>query len=281
MSQAVTEAKKVRSRSSAKRTEKVTAMTIRSKRGTGGKIFRCKEHKKPPQGVLEERAPADREEHCDEERLRQEYTELLRPHENALFAGALRFTNNRSDAEDLVQETYMRGYVGFKRSRKIDQPRAWLFKIMTNAYINRYHKKRRRPTLISYEDTLDHRIDQLHAPATEDPQKRFFAQFLDGEIRAALEGLPEHFRRSIILCDISGLSYGQISTALDCSLGTVRSRISRGREMLFQKLYDYAKERGILPEGATRGSRRSAIKRARMARGARGSAPSCADVAAS
>lgn len=281
MSQTIAKAKKVRSQSGAKRTGKVSAKTSRSKRKAGVEAARGRPSEELSQGVLEEPTFACDEESCDEERLRREYTALLGPNENALFAGALRFTNNRSDAEDLVQETYLRGYVGFKRSKKIDQPRAWLFKIMTNAYINRYHKKRRRPTLISYEDTLDHRIDQLHAPSTEDPREKFFAQFLDSEIKDALEGLPEHFRRSIILCDISGLSYDQISKTLDCSLGTVRSRISRGREMLFQKLYDYARERGILPEGATRGSRRSAIKRARMARGTRRSVPGSADIAAS
>jgi len=198
----------------------------------------------------------------DDEELKRRYAALVSPHENALFAGALRFTNNRADAEDLLQETYMRGFVGFKRSQKIDQPRAWLFKIMTNAYINQYHKKKRRPTVISYESTLDHKVSQVHAPHHEGPEERFFAQFLDSEIKEALESIPEHFRRSIILCDISGLSYNEISKTLNCSLGTVRSRISRGREMLFNKLYDYAKERGLICENHKRTRRLRATARA-------------------
>lgn len=198
----------------------------------------------------------------DKEELKRRYAVLVKPHGNTLFAGALRFTNNRADAEDLLQETYMRGFVGFRRSQQIDQPRAWLFKIMTNAYINRYHKKKRRPTLIAYESTLDHKVTEPYAPHTEAPEQRFFAQFLDGEIKEALESIPEHFRRSIILCDISGLSYAEISTTLDCSLGTVRSRISRGREMLFNKLYDYAKERGLVAKDGKRTGRRRALARA-------------------
>jgi RNA polymerase sigma-70 factor (ECF subfamily) len=193
---------------------------------------------------------------AEEDRTRREFAELIKPHEHTLYVGALRFTNNATDAEDLLQETFMRGYVGYKRSQGIEQPRAWLFKIMTNAYINRYHKKRRRPAAISYEDTLDHKLDNVYAPTNEDPQERFFAQFLDSEVKEAIESLPEHFRRSVILCDISGLTYNEISEVLDCSLGTVRSRISRGRELLFNRLYDYAVERGIVNSGTGRRRRR-------------------------
>lgn len=174
---------------------------------------------------------------------------MVKSHENALFAGALRFSNNRADAEDLLQETFMRGFIGFKRSPAIDKPRAWLFKIMTNAYINRYHKKKRRPHRVSYEEGLDHKIDQVYAPSVDDPQEKFFAQFLDAEVKEALDTLPEQFRQSVILCDISGLSYEEISHVLDCPLGTVRSRISRGREILFHKLYGYAEDRGLLSKG--------------------------------
>lgn len=194
-----------------------------------------------------------------EERMKARFVELVRAHEAPLFAAALRFTNNRADAEDLFQETLMRAYVGFKRTLEIEQPRAWLFKIMTNAYINRYHKKRRRPPVVSYEDSLDHRINDVYAPNGEDPQERFFSQFLDGEVKQALESLPEHFRRSVILCDVSGLSYAEISEALDCSLGTVRSRISRGREMLFRKLHEYARERGLIPRDDCQSQRREVV----------------------
>lgn len=174
---------------------------------------------------------------------------MLRPHEEPLFAGALRFTGNRADAEDLLQETYMRAYIGFKRSQEIDKPRAWLFKIMTNAYINRYHKRRREPKRVSYEEGLDHLVNDLYAPSAEDPQEQFFSRFFDGEVKAALDSLPDQFRQAVILCDISGLTYEEISHVLDCPLGTVRSRISRGREILFHKLYDYARQRNLLGEG--------------------------------
>jgi RNA polymerase sigma-70 factor (ECF subfamily) len=186
-----------------------------------------------------------------EETVKQDFAELVDPHQDALFAGALQFTGNRADAEDLLQETFMRAYIGFKRSQEIEKPRAWLFKIMRNAYINRYHKKRRQPAKVSYEEGLDHKVDEVFSHAQADPQDAFFSQFLDKEIEEALDSLPEQFRESVVLCDISGLSYEEISNVLACPLGTVRSRISRGRELLFHKLYDYARDRGLLRLNAT------------------------------
>ena len=188
----------------------------------------------------------------DKETLKADFAAMVKPHQEALFAGALQFTGNRADAEDLLQETLMRAYVGFKRSQSIEKPRAWLFKIMRNAYINRYHKNRRQPAGVSYDEGLDHKVDEVFSRSDADPQDRFFGQFLDSEIVVALNSLPDQFREAIALCDISGLSYEEISNVLDCPLGTVRSRISRGREILFHKLYDYAKERGLVPKGEKR-----------------------------
>ncbi len=183
---------------------------------------------------------------ASETAVKDGFAELVEPHQDALFAGALQFTGNRADAEDLLQETYMRAYIGFKRSQEIEKPRAWLFKIMRNAYINRYHKKRRQPTKVSYEEGLDHKVDEVFTHQGSDPQEAFFSKFLDKEIEDALDSLPEQFRESVVLCDISGLSYEEISNVLECPLGTVRSRISRGRELLFHKLYDYARDKGLL-----------------------------------
>lgn len=189
-----------------------------------------------------------------EEDIKRRFAELVKPHQEALLAAALQFTSNRADAEDLLQETFMRAYVGFKRNQDIEKPRAWFFKIMRNAYINRYHKNRRQPAGVSYDEGLDHKVDDVFGRSENDPQGSFFGQFLDSEVVAALNSLPDQFRESVVLCDISGLSYEEISNVLDCPLGTVRSRISRGRELLFHKLYDYAKERGLLPRGEERGN---------------------------
>jgi RNA polymerase sigma-70 factor (ECF subfamily) len=188
----------------------------------------------------------------DKDALKAAFTTMVKPHQEALFAGAIQFTGNRADAEDLLQETLMRAYVGFKRSQSIEKPRAWLFKIMRNAYINRYHRNRRQPQGVSYDEGLDHKVDDFFSSSDADPQDRFFGQFLDSEIATALNSLPDQFREAVALCDISGLSYEEISNVLDCPLGTVRSRISRGREILFHKLYDYAKERGLVPKGEKR-----------------------------
>ncbi len=184
------------------------------------------------------------------EQVKEAFGKLVEPHKETLFAGALQFTGNRTDAEDLLQETLLRAFVGFKRSQGIEKPRAWLFKIMRNAYINRYHKNRRQLARVSYEEAIDHKIDEVYVHTGEDPKDKFFAKFMDAEVESALDALPEQFRESVILCDISGLSYDEISEILDCPLGTVRSRISRGRELLFHRLYNYAVERGIVRAGA-------------------------------
>ena len=180
--------------------------------------------------------------------MKDAFLALTRPHERSLFAAALRFTGNRADAEDLFQDTFMRAFVGFKRSPYIEKPRAWFYKIMTNAYINEYNRKRRRPRRISYDSSLDHRIDSLYTKRNSDPAKKFFARFLDAQVKQALDSLPVQFRQAVILCDMDGYTYEEISRKLDCPLGTVRSRISRGREILFHKLYRYALERGLLPK---------------------------------
>jgi RNA polymerase sigma-70 factor (ECF subfamily) len=185
----------------------------------------------------------------EEESIKARFAALIKPHQEALFAAAMQFTGNRADAEDLLQEAFMRGYIGFKRMQEIEKPRAWFFKIMRNAYINRYHKNRRQPAGVSYDEGLDHKVNELFDRSEEDPQGKFFGQFLDSEIVGALNSLPDQFRESVVLCDVSGLSYEEISNVLDCPLGTVRSRISRGRELLFHKLYDYARDRGLLPKG--------------------------------
>lgn len=174
------------------------------------------------------------------------FTRLIAPHHETLFGGALHFAGNRSDAEDLLQETYMRSYVGYKRHQDIRNPRAWLFKIMRNAYINRYHKKIRRPASVSYDESLDGRIEDSVVHVAADPREEFFDRFLDEEVENALDSLPEQFRETVILCDISGLSYEEIGQIIGCPLGTVRSRICRGRELLARKLYRYASERNLI-----------------------------------
>lgn len=183
----------------------------------------------------------------DDAKLRSDFAALVAPHQERLFGGALHFTGHRADAEDLLQETYMRAFVGFKRSQNIRKPRAWLFRIMRNAYINHYHKQRAEPAKVSYEEGLDHKIEEISGGASADPAEEFFSRFLDREVESALEALPEQFREAVILCDISELSYDDIGQILGCPLGTVRSRIARGRELLFHRLYDYAAERNLIP----------------------------------
>jgi RNA polymerase sigma-70 factor (ECF subfamily) len=186
---------------------------------------------------------------ADLERIKRDFAALIKPYEDILLAGALRFTGNRADAEDLLQETFMRAFVGYRRSQDIANPKAWLFRIMRNAYINRYHQAKREAANVSYEDTVEGMVSEAFASSEDSPEEKFFSQFLDSEIEQALNSLPEQFRETVILCDVSGLSYEEASEVLDCPVGTVRSRLSRGRETLFEKLYEYARERGLLPKG--------------------------------
>ena len=187
-------------------------------------------------------------ENGEDKEIQATFANLIERHESNLFADAMCFTRNRTDAEDLLQETFMRAFVGFKRSQDIENPKAWLFKIMRNAFINHYHKKRRQPTHVSYEEGLAGFVDDALISTDGDPAETFFSRFLDQEIEDALGSLPGQFREAVVLCAISGLTSEEIVQVLDCPLGTVRSRIFRGRELLFQKLYGYAKERGILKE---------------------------------
>ena len=183
------------------------------------------------------------------DQIKRGFVALIKPYEGILLSGAMRFTGNRADAEDLLQEAFMRAFVGYRRSQEIANPKAWLFRIMRNAYINRYHQAKREAANVSYEDTIEGKISEVYASSEDDPEKKFFSQFLDSEIEEALSSISEQFRETVILCDVSGLSYEEASEVLDCPVGTVRSRLSRGREMLFEKLYEYARERGLLPKG--------------------------------
>jgi RNA polymerase sigma-70 factor (ECF subfamily) len=127
--------------------------------------------------------------------------------------------------------------------------RAWLFRIMKNSYINRYRKETREPGMVDYDD-VENFYDSIRDDSTDsnDLQKRMYSNMLSDEVTEALQSLPEDFRTVVILCDIEGLMYDEISEFLNCPIGTVRSRLHRGRKILEEKLYDYAKERGLVKE---------------------------------
>jgi RNA polymerase sigma-70 factor, ECF subfamily len=159
-----------------------------------------------------------------------------------LYSAALRLTRNPADAEDLVQDTYLR---------------AWLYRILTNSFINKYRAKQRRPT----EDGIDNIEDlylykRISALDTRSAEDTMFDMFTDDEVKAALEALPENFRLPVLLADVEGFSYKEIAEMLDIPVGTVMSRLHRGRKGMHKLLFDYASERGLIssataPTGTT------------------------------
>ncbi len=169
------------------------------------------------------------------------------PHMDALYNYAVRMTGNSDDANDLLQETYLKAYRFWEKYEKGTNVRAWLFRIMKNSYINLYRKVSKEPDTVDYENVqnfYESIRDQSTTP--NDLQQQLFGSVLDDEVAAALETLHEDFRTVIILCDIEGFTYEEIAEFVNCPVGTVRSRLHRGRKLLRDKLFEYAKKKGYV-----------------------------------
>jgi RNA polymerase sigma-70 factor (ECF subfamily) len=167
-----------------------------------------------------------------------------------LYSAALRMTRNQADAEDLVQETYLRGFRAFGGFEQGTNLRAWLFRILTNAYINRYRAKQRRPIESDLGDLEDlylyKRLGSMEtAAASLSAEQQFLDLFPDDEVKQALEGLPDNFRLPVILADVEGFAYKEIAEMLDIPIGTVMSRLHRGRKAMQKALFAYAEAHGL------------------------------------
>jgi RNA polymerase sigma-70 factor, ECF subfamily len=178
----------------------------------------------------------------------QVFEETAVPHMDAMYRTALRLTRNEKDAEDLLQETFLRAYKSFHQFQLGTNIKAWLFKIMTNLHINRYQKQARRPTKLSYEDLEEFYLyNQLLEKDiilnSNNVEEEVLNGFLDTEVKEAIEKLPWEFRVTVILADIEGFRYQEIADILNCPIGTVRSRLSRGRRLLEKYLWDYVEKR--------------------------------------
>jgi RNA polymerase sigma-70 factor (ECF subfamily) len=171
---------------------------------------------------------------------------------DALYRTALRMTKNDSDAEDLVQEAFTKAYRFWDKFEPGSNCRAWLFKIMTNIFINEYRSKSRTPVSVNVDDIDDNFLYGQLAQGTpdDDPEKRFFTKVLDQDVKKAIEELPEDFRLVVDLSFIQGFAYQEIAEIADLQLGTVKSRLHRGRKLLQKKLYDYAIRNGYTKEAA-------------------------------
>jgi RNA polymerase sigma-70 factor (ECF subfamily) len=169
------------------------------------------------------------------------------PYLDQMYSAALRYTRNPADAEDLVQETYAKAYDKFHQFRPGTNLKAWLYRILTNSYINRYRKQQRRPDEVSADADPDFSLYDRIAESTVAPtEDQVLAQLTDVEVKEALSALPEQFRIAVYLADVEGFSYAEISEIMDTPIGTVMSRLHRGRSRLQKALYTYARQRGLV-----------------------------------
>ena len=189
-------------------------------------------------------------ERTDERRVRFERDAL--PFVDQLYAAALRMTRNPADAEDLVQETYLKAYRAFHTFQEGTNLKAWLYRILTNTFINSYRAKKRRPDETDIDDLenlyLFRRLGGLEgASAGRSAEEEVLDHFTEAEVKEAIESLPEQFRIAVLLGDVEGFSYKEIAEILDIPIGTVMSRLHRGRRALQKRLYEFGRQRGLVP----------------------------------
>jgi RNA polymerase sigma-70 factor (ECF subfamily) len=169
------------------------------------------------------------------------FNQVMVPHMNLLYGYAMYLTSDRDEANDLLQETFLKAFRFFEKFEQGTNAKAWLYRIMRNTYINEYRKVRRAPDLVEYDDQLSsYQMKQRDERSPGDVPGEIF----EDEIAIAISSLPEKFKSVIVLRDVEDLPYEEIAEALEIPVGTVRSRLHRARAILFDKLKGYAKERG-------------------------------------
>jgi RNA polymerase sigma-70 factor, ECF subfamily len=180
------------------------------------------------------------------ERFERDAVPLL----SGMYSSALRMTRNPSDAEDLVQETFLRAYRGFAGFQEGTNLKAWLYRILTNTFINSYRKKQREPKTVPDENVEDwYLYDRLAAQSSEASAETTVLEAMpDEDVKAALDALPEAFMMAVLLADVEGFSYKEIASILDIPIGTVMSRLHRGRRALEKALWQRTRERGLVTD---------------------------------
>ena len=180
------------------------------------------------------------------------FAEAAMPLMDQLYSAAMRMTRNPADAEDLVQETYLKAYRGYDRFQEGTNLKAWMYRILTNSYINRYRAKQRRPDESDLADVEDmylyRRLGGEESTIGTSAEEAFLTTVTDDAVKAAIEAIPENFRIAVLLADVEGFAYKEIANILEIPIGTVMSRIHRGRKALEKQLHDYAGERNLLPD---------------------------------
>jgi len=186
---------------------------------------------------------------------RERFARDAMEHLDALYRTALRMTRNPQDAEDLVQETFLRAYRFFDQFTPGTNLRAWLFRILTNTYINRYRKVSSQPKSSSLDDTEEFSLYRQLGQAGYDSanvEGEVLDHFAERDVRAAIERLPDPYRLAVLLADVEGLSYNEMAEAMNVKKGTVMSRLFRGRRLLQKMLWEQAREAGVVRGEPTR-----------------------------
>lgn len=181
----------------------------------------------------------------EEVQKQNDFREEIIPHLDAIYNFALRLTSDPNDAEDLVQDTIVKAFRFFSSYEKGTNAKAWLFRILKNSYINNYRKQSKQPHQVDYNDIAAYyETIRSEQSDTTDLENILYRDLLDDDITNALSILPDEFRTVVLLCDIEGFTYEEIANMVDVPIGTIRSRLHRGRNLLRVQLIEYAVKRG-------------------------------------
>ena len=190
----------------------------------------------------------------EENSRRKEFEETAMEHIDSLYNMALRLVFNKEEAEDLVQETYLKAYRFFDSFQKGTNIKAWLYKILKNTFINKYRKEIATPGEILYEDLeavnsgLAYKQETNSTELADTLESKYadFSGLLEDDVKQALDSLPAEYREAILLSDVEELSYQDIAEIANVPIGTIKSRLNRGRKLLQKKLFEYAKDKGFI-----------------------------------